>query len=197
MSRKTIFDAIRSVKGRIDATDVPVIDEALDKIGIARDDAPDHSKLNDPIPAGYFTILAQIESGNRPYVKAPTSSASGLFQFIKSTWQGEGGSWGANPSAAFGGLKPSEEEQRQRARSFTMKNVAALQARGLPVNEATLYACHFLGAGTAIRVLNAPDNAKADVLAGAAATRANPTILQGRTVAQFKDWLRRKTGVKP
>lgn len=37
MSRAAIFDAIRAAKGRIDAEDVPIIDAALDRIGIARE----------------------------------------------------------------------------------------------------------------------------------------------------------------
>jgi len=194
MSRKTIFDAVRSVKGRIDATDVLVLDEALDKIGIPRDG---ETVEGDPIPENYFTLLAKIESGSRPYVKAPTSSASGLYQFIKSTWQGEGGSWGANPSAAFGGMMPTEAEQTKRARSFTMKNVAALQKAGIAVNSAALYACHFFGPTTAVKVLKAANSERADILAGPAATNANPSILRGRTVGQFKEWLRVKTGVSP
>lgn len=152
----------------------------------------------DPIPADYFELLAKIESGNRPYVKARTSSASGLYQFIRSTWRGEGGQWGSDMSQAFGGLKPSIEEQRQRARSFTMKNVRALQKAGIPINSATLYASHFLGVGTAIKMLGAPVSASAAAIAGSAAAKANPSILGGgRTVAQFREWLERKTGVRP
>jgi len=195
MSRKIIFDAIRSVKGRIDTADVPVIDAALDKIGIPKDGEEPTSA--DPIPPRYFTLLAKIESGNRPYIKAGSSSASGLYQFIKSTWQGEGGSWGANSSAAFGGMMPSEAEQTQRARSFTMKNVAALQKAGVAVNSASLYACHFFGPSTAIKVLKAAEQERADILAGPAATNANPSILRGKTVGQFKDWLEKKTGTTP
>src|SRR5690606_1025510 len=63
------------------------------------------------IPDTYWPMLSKIESNDRPYVKARTSSASGLYQFIKSTRIGEGGKWGADPSLAFGGLKPSPEEQ--------------------------------------------------------------------------------------
>lgn len=147
------------------------------------------------IPDAYWSMLAQIESGGRPYVKAKTSSASGLYQFIRSTWLAEGGAWGVNPSLAFGGLKPSEGEQLQRAKTFTAKNAAELVRAGVPVNEASLYACHFLGAHTAVQVLAAPIEARADHLAGEAATRANRSILEGKTVGQFLSWLHRKTGV--
>lgn len=146
------------------------------------------------IPDDYWPLLAKIESGNRPYIKAPTSSASGLYQFIRSTWRGEGGEWGADMSKAFGGLTPSEAEQTLRAKTFTMKNARALQANGIPINKASLYAAHFFGAGTAAKVIGADVNERADLIAGKAATDANPSILRGKTVGQFLTWLHGKTG---
>ena len=148
----------------------------------------------DAIPDDYWPMLAQIESGNRPYVKASTSSASGLYQFIRSSWISEGGQWGNDMSQAFGGLKPSEEEQLQRARTFTEKNVAILQGKNIPINKASLYAAHFLGAGMAAKVIGADVNARADDIAGTAATNANPSILKNKTVGQFLSWLHTKTG---
>lgn len=146
------------------------------------------------LPDDYWPLLAKIESGGRPYVKAATSSASGLYQFIKATWIGEGGAWGDDPALAFGGLRPSIEEQTERAKSFTAKNARVLIRAGVPINKASLYAAHFLGAGTAVKLLARPDRESAEALAGPAATKANPSILQGKTVRDFKDWLKRKTG---
>lgn len=145
------------------------------------------------LPPGYLPMLARIESNNRPYIRAATSSASGLYQFIKTTWQGEGGQWGDRPTLAFGGLQPPVSEQHARAASFTRKNAKALTAAGIPVTRATLYAAHFLGAGTAVKVLRAHPTERADLLAGDDATRANPSILAGKTVGQFMEWLTRKT----
>lgn len=147
-----------------------------------------------PIPDDYWPMLSKIESGDRPYIKAPTSSASGLYQFIRSTWIGEGGSWGDDPTKAFGGLRPSVDEQLMRAKTFTQKNAVALKRAGIPINKASLYAAHFFGHVTAIRVIGADVNASAEALAGAAATAANPSILKGKTVGQFLSWLHRKTG---
>lgn len=155
-----------------------------------------HTALSDQIviPDDYWPMLAKIESGNRPYVKAPTSSASGLYQFIRSTWIAEGGKWGPNDKDAFGGLRPSEAEQTARAKTFTAKNAAVLKAKGIPINKASLYAAHFFGAGMAAQVISADVDARADMIAGAAATNANPSILKGRTVGQFLTWLHAKTG---
>lgn len=146
------------------------------------------------LPDDYWPLLAQIESGGRPYVKASTSSASGLYQFVRATWIGEGGQWGSDLSQAFGGLKPSVEEQLQRAKSFTQKNAAYLRSQGIPINKASLYAAHFLGPATAAKIIAADINESAEALAGPAATRANPSILKAKTVAQFLSWLHIKTG---
>jgi hypothetical protein len=175
------------------------LDNLLDAFGVARARAPavPANADADAIPEGYFNLLAKIESGHRPFIKAPTSSASGLYQFVRATWEGEGGEWGSDPAQAFGGLRPSEAEQTERARSFTLKNLGYLQRQGIPINAATLYAAHFFGAGTAAKVLKSADRYRADVLAGEAATNANPSILRGKTVGEFKAWLQRKTGARP
>ncbi|WIA56539.1 hypothetical protein N6H05_01555 [Sphingobium sp. WTD-1] len=146
------------------------------------------------IPASYWPMLSKIESGDRPYVKAATSSASGLYQFIKSTWAAEGGKWGADMAQAFGGLKPTPDEQTDRAKSFTRKNAVYLQVKSIPINRATLYAAHFLGRLTAAALIGANINTRADLIAGPAATRANRSILEGKTVGDFITWLKAKTG---
>lgn len=163
--------------------------ELAARSGVAVPGAPISS-----IPADYWPMLSKIESADRPYVKASSSSASGLYQFIKSTWLGEGGAWGSDPSLAFGGLKPSPEEQLARAKTFTSKNAAYLKSRGIPINKASLYAAHFFGAGMAAKVISADVTARADWIAGEAATKANPSILKGKTVGQFLTWLHKKTG---
>ena len=146
------------------------------------------------IPDDYWPMLSKIESADQPYVQAKSSSASGLYQFIRSTWIGEGGAWGPTLRPAFGGLKPSVEEQLARAKTFTAKNAAVLKAKGIPINKASLYAAHFFGAGMAAKVIGAHVNARADLIAGEAATAANPSILRGKTVGQFLSWLHGKTG---
>lgn len=146
------------------------------------------------IPDDYWKMLSKIESGDHPYIKAASSSASGLYQFIKASWLGEGGSWGGDPSLAFGGLKPSIEEQTARAKTFTAKNAAYLRGKGLPINKASLYAAHFFGPLVAAQVIGADTSARADLIAGSGATRANPSILSGKTVGEFLTWLKGKTG---
>lgn len=146
------------------------------------------------IPDDYWPMLSKIESGDRPYVKAPTSSASGLYQFIKRTWKGEGGRWGEDMTKAFGGLQPSPAEQLARVKTLAAKDAVQLRKAGIPLNKASLYACHFLGWPTAIRIINGDVNERADLIAGPEATKANPQILRGKTVGEFLTWLNKKTG---
>lgn len=149
------------------------------------------------IPDSYWPLLSKIESGDRPYVKAATSSASGLYQFVRGTWMAEGGRWGSDMSKAFGGLTPPVSEQLTRAKSFTQRNADFLNAQGIPVNAASLYASHFLGVGTAAKALQGALTDRIDAHVDDAAIRANPTILGGgKTVKDFIDWLARKTGVR-
>lgn len=152
------------------------------------------ASVSSAIPNDYWSMLSRIESNDQPYVQAETSSASGLYQFIKSTWIGEGGRWGPTLRPAFGGLKPSPEEQLLRVKSLTAKAADYLTKKGIPINKASLYAAHFLGQVTAAAVIGADVEARADHIAGEAATRANPSILKGKTVGQFLSWLHRKTG---
>lgn len=171
-----------------DPGNITALHQLLDAWGLSREPTPDK------VPDDYFPMLAQIESGNRPYIKAKTSSASGLYQFIRDTWIGEGGKWGNDLAQAFGGLHPSEAEQLMRAKSFTEKNAAILRAKSIPINRASLYAAHFLGAGMAVKLIGSDVNVRADLIAGAAATKANPSILKEKSVGQFLSWLHKKTG---
>ena len=89
---------------------------------------------------------------------------------------------------------PSIDEQTARAKTFTAKNAAYLRAKGIPINKASLYAAHFFGPLTAAQVIGADVKARADRIAGPAATAANRSILEGKTVGQFLTWLHKKTG---
>lgn len=196
MTRQALFDAIRpfAPDRRFLPSHVQTIDALADAFKLPRIGPTAPAPANSTIPDDYWPMLSRIESGDRPYIKAGTSSASGLYQFIRSTWIGEGGKWGGDMSQAFGGLKPSVDEQLQRARSLTQKNADYLTRQGIPINRASLYASHFFGPQTAAKVIGADVNARADLIAGKAATDANPSILRNKTVGEFLTWLHKKTG---
>ncbi len=147
----------------------------------------------DTIGSDYYAILARIESNNNPLAKASTSSASGLYQFVKSTAQGLGLPWGKDTSKPFGGATVTIGQQNDAIKKFTEQNAAGLKTA---INNATLYAAHFLGVGTANKVLTANQNTPIDQVVSAAVIKANP-FLKGMTVGDFGKWLEKKTGVNP
>lgn len=151
---------------------------------------PDTSAFN---MGDYLAKLGTIESSGRPYVKASTSSASGLYQFTQATWERLGGAWGNDPTKAFGGLTPSVQEQQMRAQMLTEQNANFLNQFGIAISNATLYAAHFLGPQTAVQALAAPASVAISSVVGTGAVKANP-FLKGMTVAGFMDWLQGKAG---
>ncbi len=129
---------------------------------------------------GLLMAQAQQESGFQPDAKASGSSASGLFQFIESTWltmvQRFGDKYGVAglaqqiTTAANGHPQVADPATRQRildlrqdpqlssalAAEYTRLNKGALeQSLGRPVGSADLYLAHFLGSGGATTFLKA------------------------------------------
>lgn len=195
-TRASLAEAVRPFApgGRLLDQHIPAFNAFAEALGLPEDNPAPATAPRSEIPDSFYTMLSKIESGDRPYIKAATSSGSGLYQFLRATWLGEGGSWGANMAQAFGGLRPTPAEQLARAKTFTEKNAAVLRNAGISINRASLYAAHFFGAGMAAKVIKADPTARADQIAGEAATKANPSILRGKTVGQFLTWLHGKTG---
>jgi len=141
--------------------------------------------LPDDKAAEYIKLLSKIESSDNPKAKAPTSSASGRFQFIKGTWEGLGYNW----KDVF-----NDKLQYEAAEKFTNQNARGLQQAGCAINFATLYGSHFLGLAGFLKIMRAAGpNTPIEAVTTPAQRKANPTILKG-TVADFGAWLKRKTG---
>jgi hypothetical protein len=154
------------------------------------------------IDFGLLMAQAQQESGFQTDAKASGSSATGLFQFIDSTWLGLvrqfGDKYGAGALAqqittdGAGHASVADSTARQKildlrkdprlsaslAAEYARLNKGALeQALGRKAGDADLYMAHFLGAGGATTFLKAVSNAGATVAAdllpdAAAANRA-------------------------
>lgn len=142
--------------------------------------------------AEYYKLLAKIESGNNPKAKASTSSASGLYQPIKSTWERYGYNW----KDVF-----DVRLQNEFAERFTRDNANILIQAGCAVNFATLYGAHFLGPSGLLKVMRGMPNAAITTVTSTAQRKANPSILSvtkkdgtPRTIKDFTDWLKAKTG---
>lgn len=151
----------------------------------------------------YLLRTAQRESGLNPQAKAPTSSATGLYQFIESTWLAmvhqHGEKFGLKDVAAqilrtsngrYEVVNPAQREailalredaglSALMAAQFTKDNGASLaRDLGRLPTQAELYMAHFLGAHGAARLVEAVKHsnhvAAADIFPQAA--RANPTL---------------------
>lgn len=155
----------------------------------------------------YLLATAQIESRLNPTVKAPTSSATGLFQFVDQTWletlkqagprlgySSYADAIARNASGRYVVRDPQLRSEIMNLRkdpianalmgaAFTQRNAARLADKlGRTATEGELYMAHFLGAGGAARLIataeNQPDRRAADLLPHAAA--ANRAIFYGR-----------------
>lgn len=113
------------------------------------------------LPEGYLSRVAQIESGGDPNAKNPNSSATGLFQFIKTTAD----QYGVDPTDPVSSTVG--------AGKLAADNAAALQqALGRPPTAGELYLAHQQGAGGAIKLLTNPDAPAASIV-GADAVNLN------------------------
>lgn len=123
-----------------------------------------------------FSLLvetARRESALNPTARAGTSSATGLFQFIESTWldmmrrHGASHGLGAQAQALQQGasaetrreilaLRNDPEISARMAAELARENAQTLQARlGRAPNAGELYAAHVMGSGGALRLIEA------------------------------------------
>lgn len=124
---------------------------------------------------GYLLQQARAESSFDADAKAKTSSASGLFQFIESTWmtmvERYGEKYGIDANNASRddllSLRNDADMASSMAAEFANENQRSLKRNwGGDVGATELYFAHFLGAGQASAFLSARD---ADGAAPAAA----------------------------
>ncbi|NNM71808.1 transglycosylase SLT domain-containing protein [Enterovirga aerilata] len=158
-----------------------------------------HATDVDPI---YLMALADKESSFRTEVRAATSSAEGLFQFIERTWldtvKAFGPKHGLGAEAALIETvddKPTVADDADRTRILNLRRdpyVAAVMAAemlrrdaaliglkiGRELNATEMYLAHFLGLDGATRfiAMKAARKAKSATAAFPAAARANASI---------------------
>ena len=128
-----------------------------------------------------MATMAAIESGFRYTVKAGTSSATGLYQFIKDTWNSMVKKYGAKY-----GIAPNTPASDPRANAilgaeYIRENTEYLKrVVKRKLTDTDLYIAHFLGPAGAKKFLTADPNAIAANLLPDAA-RANTSIFYSKT----------------
>lgn len=125
----------------------------------------------------YLQSIALAESGGRANVPNDTSSAQGLFQFTKDTWEGVTNQMGKNWT-----LEDRNDPMKaaEAAAFLTRQNAQVYEKQfGRGASNEELYALHFLGAPTGPKFLKGlasnPDAIAKDIV-GEAAANSNPDI---------------------
>lgn len=149
------------------------------------------------VPFDALFHTARLESGLNPDAKAKSSSATGLFQFIDSTWMATLAKHGARHGITPGSRAEALALRRDpgvaslMAAEHMADNAAALEAGlGQAASPTGLYLAHFLGSGGAVRFLKglaaAPEAAAAELFPAAA--RANrPIFYAGGAARSLQD----------
>ena len=142
--------------------------------------------------------ILQAESGGNPLAKNPRSSATGLGQFISSSWldilakHRPDLTTGRSPEEILA-LRNDPELSKAMTGAYAGDNAKMLQQAGLPVNPGTVYLAHFAGPKGAVDILKSDPATPVENILGGAAMKANP-FLSGMTVADLKRWASFKVG---
>lgn len=138
------------------------------------------------------------ESGGNPNAKNPNSSATGLGQFIASTWLDTLSR--ERPDLVAGksrdeilALRNDPDLSRQMTEAYAAQNGKILSNSGFEANPGNTYLAHFAGPQGAVKVLSADPGAPVEAILGPQAVAANP-FLKGMTAADLQAWASRKMG---
>lgn len=144
----------------------------------------------------YYTRLAQVESSGNPNAKSSSSSASGMYQFIDSTWIGLVDEMGLDYT-----LKDrfDPEKSKKVLDYFTNQNANYLKKKlGREPNEAELYIAHFAGMGTAGKLANLTPDSSINQMLSEGQINSNKGVFEKnniKNVKQFYDWAAEKFNV--
>ncbi|RCW87052.1 M23 family metallopeptidase [Paracoccus lutimaris] len=140
--------------------------------------------------------IIRVESAGNASAKNPRSTATGLGQFIESTWLRMLRSYRPDlivslSRAELLDLRLDPDMSRQMVRHLAQENEGYLRARGHAISAGRLYLAHFLGPAGADQALRAHPAQSVDSVMGAAVVSANP-FLRGWSIAQLQNWAERK-----
>ncbi len=141
-------------------------------------------------------IIIKVESGGNATAKNPLSSATGLGQFIESTWLRMMQDYRPDLTANMSrdevlNLRNDPTLSREMVQNLARENESFLRSKGHAITAGRLYLAHFLGPGGASTVLSATDDQRIIDVMGQGVVSANP-FLANYTVADLKNWAERK-----
>ncbi|MFQ6551452.1 M23 family metallopeptidase [Aestuariibius insulae] len=140
--------------------------------------------------------IIRVESAGVATAKNPLSTATGLGQFIESTWLRMMRTYRPELVAAMNradllALRTDPSLSREMVTNLARENERYLRSQGHQITAGRLYLAHFLGPKGASRVLGASDNMTILALMGSGVVNANP-FLRNYDVADLKAWADRK-----
>lgn len=158
--------------------------------------------MSNPIK-DYLAKVGTVESGNNATIKNPKSSATGMYQFTDSTWQGVSKKHNLGYTMEDR-LDPKKQEVAMYY--FTKDNANILKPiLGREPNHTEMYLGHFLGSGGASKLFRTmqanPDAPISSVMSGDQ-INANKSVVYNKdgsikTVGQLYDWADKKMGITP
>lgn len=145
---------------------------------------------------GLVNRIIVVESAGNARARNPLSTASGLGQFIESTWLRMMRSYRPDLIATLSRaelleLRFDPELSRQMVRHLAQENEAYLRARGHATSAGRLYLAHFLGPAGADTALRADPGASVLSVMGGSVVSANP-FLRGYSISDLTNWADRK-----
>lgn len=149
---------------------------------------------------GLVDTIAGVESGGNAAAKNPNSTATGLGQFIESTWLNLFRKYFPAEAQQMGRdaileLRKDAEVSKKMIAIYAQENAKILADAGVAVNKAAIYMAHFLGPDGAIKLFKAAADTPVDQLLSAKTIDANKSVLQGKTAGQVTGWAQQKVGV--
>lgn len=151
--------------------------------------------------SGIVDKIIGIESGGNASAKNPSSSATGLGQFIESTWLRMFKQYFPDRAAGLTDamileLRKNATISKEMVALYVQENAKILKQAGVAVTDANLYLAHFLGPGGATKVLQAQGSDKITDLLAPGTIAANKSILgNGQTVEGLIKWAEKKVGI--
>jgi hypothetical protein len=144
-------------------------------------------------------VIIQVESGGNASAKNPLSSATGLGQFIESTWLRMMRDYRPDLAANMTrqellDLRLDPTLSREMVQNLARENESFLRSKGHQITAGRLYLAHFLGPSGADQALAAQDSQMVLAVMGQGVVSANP-FLTNYTIADLKAWADRKMGV--
>ena len=164
-----------------------VNNDAVDPLQIRVADSGSTEAVN-----ALVNMIIKVESGGNRHAKNPKSTATGLGQFIESTWINMMRVYRPNLVAKYSreellSLRTDPTLATEMTANLARENEDYLKRRGHTISAARLYLAHFLGRDDADKILSSPDDADVAKIVTPGVIKANDFLI-GWTVKDINRW---------